>query len=196
MIQQYLKLDAAKEDVLDKLLDFESLPIWWPGLERVTIVSSSAPNTTVIDVTFRLMIKIDMRVEFVCQGHVISFRQLKGWFKRYEGDWTILPASDGTSTTLKVTLWPECSVLMPKSMIHTKLSENLSDFSAGLKAQLTPINRLETARTPLLTPPTSSPMSAIAHTPTAAKKLMHIFQTPDGLEIWLAGKRHVLTSAK
>jgi hypothetical protein len=198
MIQQYFKFQATQEEVLQELLAFDVMPQWWPGLDSAHVVIGDS-RMNIVDAVFKIVTTIKMRVEFLHkEDHVVTFRQIDGWFKRYEGDWTLLHSPDGVGTTLRITMHYQAGSMVPKSMIHAKLSENLTQFGAALGLRLSekqPVASLRPAQGGVLRQNLDVDR-AKAQRPMLARKPIHIFQTAKGIELWLEGKRYIMKSMR
>ena len=192
MLQHHFKLDASHDRVLQTLLDFESFPSWWPGLIRLAIVARPAPGVTIANAVFKRKITLEMQLEFRHQGDVISFRQLRGIFKRYEGDWVISPNLNGNGVTWRVTLRPEFSALFPRSMVQHMLRTDLRKLGGALNQQLQATSRVAPQTAPPSFTAAHSHMTCMARTVGMTRKIPHVFHTPQGLEVWIEGRPYLL----
>jgi hypothetical protein len=198
MLQKFLKIRASKEDFLDELMAFEKWPDWWPGAQKVVVVKKE-PTVCVIDLTMKAGTTVNMTLEYLrVQDNLFKFRQTKGWFKSYSGDWTIMPPPDGVGIIWKVAIVLDPGMMVPKSMIYAKFGETLDLVEQRLNQRLQ-------GRKPATAP---GPAEAVAQRPVAqavveaakpaarAKKLAHVFQTKQGLEVWVSGRRHLIKAVK
>lgn len=196
MIEKYLKLHAPKEDIRKEILAFATWPEWWPGLQQLKVVSHEN-GRSVVDVVFKdpMTISMTLGISFEHEN-LITFSQIKGWFKSYRGEWAFLPSPDGQGTTLRITLHIECGVFVPKSMVHRKLSHGLTQLGDALNSRL-PGKPGGVSETTVSQTPTDRELTPDRH-PTdksrAGQKPVHIFYTKSGFEIWVSGKRYVMKS--
>ena len=191
MLQHDFKLDADRDRVLQALLDYASFPSWWPGLMSLAIVSRPAPGVAITHAVFKRKITFEMLLEFRHQGDVISFRQLRGIFKRYEGDWVISPNPDGHGVTWRVTLRPEFSPFFTRSMMQHIMWTDLRKLGHSLNHQLKATDGATLQ--PVDTSVTNAHVDTTCSSQTP-RKIAHVFHTPQGLEIWLSGHPYLLTS--
>lgn len=192
MIQKYIKIQASKENLLQELGAFDKWPQWWPGVESVKVIKDE-PTLSVIDMVMHTVMTINMTLEIDrSRDDIIKFKQLKGWFKSYYGDWTLLPSPDGVGVTLKMTIEIECGMLIPKSMVYSKLGETLGQLGEILN------KRLQGKTQPVAEKREQVESGEQKQTPQAqsknVRKLVHIFQTKKGLEVWVSGRRYLMKS--
>jgi ribosome-associated toxin RatA of RatAB toxin-antitoxin module len=199
MIQKYLKVQASKSDLFQELLGFEAWPQWWPGVQSVNVIKKE-PTLCVVDLTLNMTMTLNMTLELNwSQEDAIKFRQLKGWFKSYKGNWIFLPAPDGNRTSLKITTEVECGMLIPKGMVYTRLSESLDLFGEALNKRLQGKKRGAAQKEEALESTAQKLPLQVGSEPASpgmnARKLVHVFQTKKGLEVWISGRRYLMKSA-
>ena len=123
MIQKYIKIDTSRENLIQELSAFETWAEWWPGVKSVKVIKNE-PNLSVVEMVIHTIMTINMTLEIDRSQHdIVKFKQIKGWFKSYRGDWTLLSDPNGAGITLKVTIELECGVFVPKGMVYSKLGE-------------------------------------------------------------------------
>lgn len=135
-----------------------------------------------------------MTLEVDCRGDdVVKFKQTKGWFKSYTGDWTFLPAPDGDGTTFKITTKIATPITAPKGMVYKKLSAALDDFGGSLNKRLQGKPKVSSTAEPnggepdCPRPPED--LNSEEKPEANARKLFHgPFQTKKGLEFWINGR--------
>ncbi|GAX59165.1 oligoketide cyclase/lipid transport protein [Candidatus Scalindua japonica] len=200
-IHKYIKINVSKENTLQELLTFEEWSQWWPGVQSVNVVKKEG-SLSVLDVVSREShITIKSTIEFdLTTENSIKFRQIKGWFKRYEGNWTFMPATDGAGIILKISVMLETGKFVPKSIIYSKFLNNLTQLGEALNKRLaykrSPVTGDLEQQKPIDQIPHPTVGSEGIDTRTRAKKSICIFQTKKGLEVWLSGKRYLMSTVK
>jgi hypothetical protein len=203
VIQRYFKVAGARDEIRREMLAFEAWPEWWPGVQTVKVEQGDAERP-VVTVVIKTVTTIQMTLQFDCRDtNAIKFRQLKGWFKSYQGEYALLPAPDGSGTTVKITTELESGMMVPKSMVYTKLSATLAQLEDALNRRL----GVQAARPALARD--ARAMAAAGARAAAAKriepearpavtrrKLGHVFSTPHGLEVWVAGRPYLLRAVR
>ena len=200
MIQKYIKTRASKDNLLQLICAYETWTQWWPGMKNVVVVKNEQ-NLVVLDIVFKAMTTIKFTLEFDMRNEgIIKFRQIKGWFKTYEGDWTFLPSADNVGITIKITMMVKCGMMVPKSMVFSQLTQNLVLLDTAINKMLQNEERPATEKTEQLhqTPQKQLPSvcSKEADTEIIARKSINIFETKEGLEIWISGIRYLMKAAK
>ena len=193
MIQRYFKVGGSQDEIRRHMLAFDSWPEWWPGVQTVTVLKDDREQPLVA-IVIKTVTTIQMTLQFDCRdANTIKFRQVKGWFKSYQGEYALLPAPDGSGTTVKITTELESGMMVPKGMVYTKLSATLAQLEGALN------NRLGAPAARAGKPaPTAAPRAAVRpaepqRTPgISRRKLGHVFSTRDGLEVWVGGMPYLL----
>jgi ribosome-associated toxin RatA of RatAB toxin-antitoxin module len=200
MIQKYFRLAASPGDVVREIAAFDTWPQWWPGVLQARVVRREG-SSAVVDLVVKTAATIEMTMEFdFSQGHAVRFRQTKGWFKRYAGDYTFLPVPDGAGTILRITIDHESGMLIPKGMVHAKLSASLAQLEEALRRRIQARPR-EAAPAGGSRPPAAAgdagPGATAAAAAAAERRpptLAHVFAARGGLEVWIGGKPYLLRS--
>ena len=125
---------------------------------------------------------------------MIKFRQVKGWFKSYQGEYALMPSPDGSGTTVKITTELESGMMVPKGMVYTKLSATLAQLEEALNNRLG-AQTVRGTKAPLATAPRAAaakPVETQARPGVSRRKLGHIFSTREGLEVWVGGRPYLL----
>lgn len=200
MIQKYIPVPTTKEIMLREIRSVQEWPTWMPGVESADLLKSDGPRS-VIRLVIKAMSKIEMTMELdCCDENKIRFRQLKGWFKSYSGEYTVLPAPSGSGIVFRVALEADAGMFAPKGMVQSRLGAMLDQFEQALHkrvqhcapaAQSAPAAVAEPrARGSLLAPARpAAPAAAIAR---PRRKLVHVFPVRGGVEVWIAGRPHRL----
>ena len=196
MIQRYFKIGGSRDQIRREMLAFDSWPEWWPGVQTVKILKAD-PEQPLVAVVIKTVTTIQMTLQFDCRDvNTIKFRQVKGWFKSYQGEYALTPSPDGSGTTVKITTELESSMMVPKSMVYTKLSATLALLEEALNNRLgvqaarpSPGREaIGTAGQRAATRPTeTTPKPAVSR-----RKLGHVFSTREGLEVWVGGRPYLL----
>lgn len=176
------------------MLAFQSWPEWWPGVQTVNVLKAD-PEQPLVAIAIKTVTTIQMTLQFDCRdASTIKFRQVKGWFKSYQGEYALSPSPDGSGTTVKITTELESGMMVPKSMVYTKLSATLAQLEEALNTRLgTQAGRSSQGRAPIAAGPRTA-AARPAQTPATPtrRKLGHVFSTREGLEVWVGGKPYLL----
>jgi hypothetical protein len=201
MIQKYFSVPGTKEATLREISAVEHWTEWMPGVTKADTLKSEA-SITLINLIIKTTTTIQMTMELdCCEENRIRFRQVKGFFKKYAGDYTVLPAPDGNGTTFRITLEVDAGMLAPKGMVYNKMGAMLDQFEHAFKKRIS-----ECAPMPLALPTpapvvearsgasvvSSRPAASDAQQSAARRKLAHVFPTRRGLEVWVAGRPYRL----
>ncbi len=198
MIQKYFKIAASQEAIRRELFAFETWPQWWPGVQRVAVLRSDG-SKSVVDLTVKTAATINMTVEFdAAAPNIVKFRQLKGWFKSYRGEYAMSPAPDNAGTTVKITIELETGAFVPKGMVYSKLSANLAELGDVLARRVlqqpAAVNRPAAAAAPAAARIMAAPVVPEARTIT--RTVAHLFSTAKGLEAWIDGRPYRLSAVR
>ena len=199
MIERYFKIIASRDELRRELLAFDCWPQWWPDLRNVRIVETDG-RRSIVDLriaalgsaTVQTTIEVDAR-----QDSAIHFRQIRGWFKSYSGNYTFLPAPDGNGTTMRMVIEVDCGILVPKGMVYGKLAANLDGVAEALARRIDQ----RPDRLPASAPSNISPRAQTAYLrepqvaqSVRARTLVHAFITKRGWEVWIGGKPYRMKS--
>jgi hypothetical protein len=197
MIQRYFKLQASADEIAREIFAFSTWPEWWPGVQQVNVVQAH-PERPLVHLTVKTVATIQMTVQFERPGpNTIQFRQVKGWFKSYSGDYTFLPTPDGSGTTVKITIELESGMMVPKSIVYAKLTATLGQLEEALAKRIgARALRPASAQAGGVAAKavTAVARDTVAARPAPLRKLAHVFPTPAGIEVWVAGKPYRLKS--
>jgi len=202
VIQRYFKIGGSQDQIRREMLAFDSWPEWWPGVQTVKILKAD-PEQPLVAVVIKTVTTIQMTLQFDCREvNSIKFRQVKGWFKSYQGEYALTPSPDGLGTTVKITTELESGMMVPKGMVYTKLSATLALLEEALNNRLgVQAARPSQGREAKAQIGTAGPRAAAAR-PIEAKpalsrrKLGHVFSTREGLEVWVGGRPYLLRPVK
>lgn len=189
MIQKYIPVSTTKEILIREIRSVEHWAKWMPDVQSAAVVKSDGPRI-VVRVVIKAMTTIDMTMELdCCAENKIKFRQIKGWFKSYAGDYTVLPAPDGTGIVFRITLDADAGMFAPKGMVYSKLTAMLDKFEGALKIRL---QHCAAAEPCAVIVPSQHHGSRPSAPQPPRRKLAHLFSTRHGLEVWIAGRPHLL----
>jgi hypothetical protein len=196
MIQRYFKLPASADDIVREIFAFDTWTEWWPGVQQVKVLQAD-PERPLVHLTVKTVATIQMTMQFERGPNAIQFRQVKGWFKKYYGDYTFLPTPDGSGTTVKITIDLESGMMVPKSIVYAKLAATLGELEQALAKRVREHAPRSTAvpkpgAGASLAAPGFAHRDTDAAAQTPARKLAQIFATPTGVEVWIAGRPYRL----
>jgi len=195
MIQRYFRIGGSQDAIRREMLAFDSWPQWWPGVQTVNVIKAD-PEQPLVAVSIKTVTTIQMTLQFDCRdASTIKFRQVKGWFKSYQGEYALSPSPDGSGTTVKITTELESGMMVPKGMVYTKLSAALAQLEEALNTRLgTQTGRSTQGRAPIAAaaPRAAAARSTGAPAAPTRRKLGHVFSTRDGLEVWVGGRPYLL----
>jgi hypothetical protein len=201
VIQRYFKIGGSQDAIRREMLAFDSWPQWWPGVQTVNVLKAD-PEQPLVAVVIKTVTTIQMTLQFDLRDvNTIKFRQVKGWFKSYKGEYALTPSPDGSGTTVKITTELESGMMVPKGMVYTKLSATLAQLEEALNNRLgvhgarpSSQGRDVKASSGPAAPraATARPIEAQAKPASRRRKLGHVFSTRDGLEVWVGGRPYLL----
>lgn len=184
MIRKYGRVDAPKELVRSIFINPEEWPLWFPGVAEVTIVDRSEDRFTV-DIDGRYMgRRMFGRIECTIEPHGLVQRQLSGWLKKWDTRWRFVTPPDGRGTTLACQVDLDlgfAGVFAPKRMIQAFVGRVFGDT----------IEQLNRRAQELLSESEELEPTAVAEVP-----LIQVYETPEGLEVWVAGRRYLLEPSR
>lgn len=195
-VQKYIKINALQEYVLQELRAFDTWPQWWPGVQSLDVIKSEN-GLSVVDIVFKTLIAINATLEFdLSNENIIKARQIQGWFKTYNCDWELQQAPDGVGTIIKISLTVEIGMLAPKGMIRSQLTQNLNQLETALNKRLQ--GKMSLSDRKAVSPETAEQkpqppvrQKGVGDLPIKRKSI-NIFQTKEGLEIWISGRRYIM----
>lgn len=194
MIQRYFKVGGPQDEIRRHMLAFDSWPEWWPGVQTVKVLKDD-PEQPLVAISIKTVTTIQMTLQFDCRDvNTIKFRQVKGWFKSYQGEYALMPSPDGSGTTVKITTELESGMMVPKGMVYTKLSATLAQLEEALNNRLG-AQAVRGTKAPLATASRAAaakPVETQAKPGVSRRKLGHVFSTREGLEVWVGGRPYLL----
>ena len=173
-MRRFGSIDAPKEVVQQVFVDFVRWPEWMPGVQEVTVLEAGE-NEAVLDVVhhqFGKAFHIKQRCRIEPDG--LRQSQISGKFKSWESRWRFVtpPEGEGTTVSCEMQLDPGLvAFFLPKRVLRGFLDRLYEDCLSGAEAQARVLTE-------------SAEASA-----TDRDVLLQVFETDDGLEIWVEGRR-------
>ncbi len=184
MIKKFASINAHIKAVTKVFLDIESWTEWMPGLKQLNILERKG-EVVLVEMTQAQMGKqIKQKLEFRFTANSFFQRQINGWFRKWEGEWKFLQTPDGIGTAVSVSMEIEAGMLVPKFLIFDAFTDIFNKLIK--KAE-------ERAKFLIKQQQSSITQSTILQLPD--EKILQIFQTPSGLEIWIGDRRYFLKAA-
>jgi ribosome-associated toxin RatA of RatAB toxin-antitoxin module len=173
------RIDAPVDVVLGVLADVEGWIDWMPGVTQVTILESDGIES-VLDVHHRQFGRIFRQKEW-CRVEPDGLRQrlLEGQFKKWESRWRVVapPDDEGSAVSLGMEVDPGfVGRLLPSGVWRGILDRLFEECLTGLEKMA---EELGEKPEPL---------------PVDDKVLLQVFETDDGLEVWVEGRRFLVES--
>ena len=173
-MRRFGSIDAPEEVVRQVFVDFVRWPEWMPGVQEVTVLEA-VENEAVLDVVhhqFGQTFHIKQRCRIEPDG--LRQSQISGKFKSWESRWRFVtpPEGEGTTVSCEMQLDPGLvAFFLPKRLLRGFLDRLYEDCLSGAEAQARVLT--ESAEAPA----------------TDRDVLLQVFETDDGLEIWVEGRR-------
>ena len=173
-MRRFGSIDAPAEVVRQVFVDFVRWPEWMPGVQEVTVLEAGE-DQAVIDVVhhqFGQAFHIKQRCHIEPDG--LRQSQISGKFKSWESRWRFVtpPEGEGTTVSCEMQLDPGLvAFFLPKRVLRGFLDRLYEDCLSGAEAQVRVLTE-----------------SAVAPA-TDRDVLLQVFETDDGLEIWVEGRR-------
>jgi len=171
------RIDAPVDVVRAVLADVERWTDWMPGVTQVTILESDGIES-VLDVHHRQFGRIFRQKEW-CRIEPDGLRQklLEGQFKKWESRWRVLAPPDGEGSTVSLRMEVDPGFvgrLIPSGVWRGMLDRLFEECLSGAEAQA----------------------QTLTEKPAAARVdqevLLQVFETDDGLEVWIEGRRFLV----
>jgi ribosome-associated toxin RatA of RatAB toxin-antitoxin module len=172
-MRRFASIDAPQEVVRQVFVDFVRWPEWMPGVKEVTILEAT-DDQAVLDVLhhqFGQSFHIKQRCRIEADG--LRQSQIKGKFRSWESRWRFVtpPEGEGTTVSCEMQLDPGMVAwILPRRVLRGFLDRIFEDCLAGAEEQ---------ARI----------LTDAAEAEAAEDTLLQVFETDEGLEIWIEGQR-------
>jgi len=173
------RIDAPVDVVRSVFADVERWTDWMPGVTQVTILESDGVES-VLDVHHRQFGRNFRQKEWCrIEPDGLSQRLLEGQFKKWESRWRVVAPPDGEGSTVSLSMDVNPGFvgrLLPSGVWRGMLDRLFEECLAGAEAQA-----LALCEQPAPAPPHHD-------------VLLQVFETADGLEVWVEGRRFLIES--
>jgi ribosome-associated toxin RatA of RatAB toxin-antitoxin module len=192
MIKKMTSLRAPVDQVQKVLQDIESWPHWMPYVTRARVLESSADSARVEMTTVMLGKTLDQTVEFRQQPGRVTQKQIAGLLKRWDSEWRFWSDKENNATVLSAAFDIDLGYLglfVPERTVANAINDWFSQLSVKAEER---IRKLALQR-PTASPPSPSPDNS-APAPSD-ETLLQVFQTTDGLEVWIQRQRFFIPAS-
>ena len=141
-VEVSLSVKAKPEVIYPVLKDMESYPLFMPDLVSVVVVERH-PSGTVTDWVSNVdgrIIKWREEDIFDDQTMSVTYRQISGDLKKFEGDWTLTSANE--ETVIRLTVDFEFGIPMIAGLLNPLLKKKVRENSENMLRAIK--DRLET----------------------------------------------------
>lgn len=184
MIKKFASINAHVKSVKKVFFDIETWADWMPGLKQLKILERKGAETVVEIIQAHMGKQITQKLELHLTEDSLKQRQISGWFRKWEGEWKFLQTPDGIGTAVSVAMEIDAGMFIPKFLIFDGFTDIFNKLIR--KAE-------ERAKFLVRSQQSSVTQSTILQLPE--EKILQIFQTPAGLEIWIGDRRYFLKAA-
>jgi hypothetical protein len=183
--KMYGQIDAPVDLVRSIFIDPENWPLWLPGVEEVTVLSRSEKGF-LVDVGGRYLGRqMHGEMECIIQPDGLRQRQLSGWLKQWDTLWRFLTPPDGRGTTLACEVEMNLGLLgvfTPSRMVHSFVDRVFADTREQVDRRT---RELQTEK-----------RAIPEHLAAEVTRLLRVYETPSGLEVWIGERRYLLPSSE
>jgi ribosome-associated toxin RatA of RatAB toxin-antitoxin module len=184
MIKKFASINSHVKSVKKVFFEIESWTEWMPGLKQLKILERKG-EAALVEITQAHMGKqITQKLELHLSENSLKQRQISGWFRKWEGEWKFLQTPDGIGTAVSVSMEIDAGMFVPKFLIFDAFTDIFNKLIK--KAE-------ERAKFLVRNQQSSVTQSTILQLPE--EKILQIYQTPGGLEIWIGDRRYFLKAA-
>jgi ribosome-associated toxin RatA of RatAB toxin-antitoxin module len=154
--------------------DFVRWPEWMPGVRDVTILESGE-DYAVLDVVHHMFgqtFRVRQRSRIEPDG--LHQSQISGKFKSWESRWRFVTPPEGGGTTVSCEMHLDPGLvawIVPKKILRGLLDRLFEDCLSGAEEQVRALAGAEHG------------------VPVDRDVVLQVFETDDGLEIWVEGQR-------
>ncbi|MFN3649601.1 MAG: type II toxin-antitoxin system RatA family toxin [Armatimonadota bacterium] len=140
-IRNVISIAAPPDAVYAIARDVERFPDFMPDVQRITVLERSDDGTRQVVEwvgtvpSFRLTVKWTEEDLWDDAERTCRFRQVRGDFSAYEGEWLFEPEEGGTRFTSEVRYEMEIPTIGPliKGVVRKIMSDNVDRLQAALK---------------------------------------------------------------
>jgi ribosome-associated toxin RatA of RatAB toxin-antitoxin module len=184
MIKKFASINAHNKAVKKIFMDIDTWTEWMPGLKQLKILERKG-EVALVEVTQAHMGKqITQRLELHLSENSMKQRQISGWFRKWEGERKFLQTPDGVGTAVSVSMEIDAGMFVPKFLIFDAFTDIFNKL----------IKKAE-ERAKFLIRQQQSSITQSTVLQLTDEKVLQIFQTPSGLEIWIGDRRYFLKAA-
>ncbi len=183
MIRKLTRIDAPIEAVRDVFDDTDAWPQWMPGVAS-TRTLEDGDEGRLVEVVLRVLGRRQVQqLECVERDGVMTHRQVEGWFRKWQAEWTFRPPPEGHGTILSLALELDLGVaglLVPRKFLAGWVRGLMDDTvdRARERAQTLARRRRE-------------PTAAVR----VGEPLLTVYETADGFEVSFAGRTFTIEAA-
>jgi ribosome-associated toxin RatA of RatAB toxin-antitoxin module len=192
MMKKMTTVRAPVELVHELFSDIGAWPQWMPDIRRARVLERTADHVRVDMSTVMLGRTFDQTVEFHLQPGRVTQKQIAGQFKKWETEWRFSAAPAGNTTILSAAFDIDFGFLglfVSERKVADTMNEWFSQLTVNAEEQLKKRSvPRPTAAAPKLSPSSPSPAAS-------TETVLQIFQTEDGLEVWIQQQRFFIPTA-
>ena|SRR5579862_2518990 len=143
VIDAQVHIEAPVEKVYAIARDVESFPSYMPDVESIRIVDGNSREARVVTEWVGLVPEFKQKIRWTEEDlwdeseHTCRFRQVKGDYKEYEGEWVFTPENNGTAFRSTFTYDLEIPLIGPliKNLVLKKMQANNQKIVEAIKAR-------------------------------------------------------------
>jgi ribosome-associated toxin RatA of RatAB toxin-antitoxin module len=172
-MRRFGSIDAPVEVVRTVFTDFEKWPQWMPGVQSVTVLETGDDHAVLDVVHQQFGQNFHIKQRCLIEREGLRQNQISGKFRSWESRWRFVtpPEGEGTTVSCEMHLDPGMvAFVLPKRVLRGFLDRLFEDCLSGAEAQ---------ARS----------LAGVPEVPSDGDALLQVFETDDGLEIWVEGRR-------
>lgn len=189
MIKKMTSMAVPVDSVQEVFKEIEAWPQWMPAIRHIRVLEKTESAAQIEVRSVMLGMEFDQTMNFRILGRRIVQKQIAGRFKKWEADWRFLPSPDGAGTTLSMSLDMDFGFLgmfVPRRTVANEVNEWFNELAARAEARTK--NRLLQR--------SSAAVAGNVPAPAQGETLLQVYQTADGLELWIGQLRFVMPAAR
>lgn len=188
MIKKMTSLAVPVEAVQEVFKEFEAWPQWMPAIRHIRILEKTETMVQVELRSVMMGMEFEQTMEFRPVGRRILQKQLEGRFKKWDADWRFFPSPDGSGTTLSMTLDVDFGFL-GMFVSQRAIANEVNDWFSQLAT------RAEQRTKQRLLQRSSEALAVSTPAPAQGETVLQVYQTAEGLEVWIGQLRFVIPAA-
>ena len=183
MIRKLTRVEAPVEAVRDVFRDTDAWPQWMPGVAS-TRTLEAGDDRRLVEVVLRVLGRRQVqKLECVERDGRLIHRQIEGWFRKWQAEWTFRPPPEGQGTILSLALELDLGVasfLVPRKLVAGWVRGVMGDTvdQARERAQALARHRRQ-------------PTAAV----NVGEPLLEVYETADGFEVKFAGRTFMIEAS-